>query len=118
MPISVGSIVDKISEARSKIAIYKNVMLNLRSNYLSSADSEAEMQVVRADYAPVPEAHIELAIADLTVVVEELEALLKQWENITVDMSDPAEAGKKKSTKKEKANAAAEGDDRNRTPAQ
>lgn len=115
MPISVGSIVDKISEARSKIAVYKSLVLHLRSNYLSSADSAAEMQVFRADYAPVPEPHIELTIADLSAMVSELEALLRQWENITVEV-DGNVSGKKK-TKKEKADAA-EGDHRDRTSTQ
>ena len=113
MPISVGNVLDKISETRSKIAILEGVVLHLRSNYHTSDAGEPEMRFYRGDYAPVPEAHISSTIVDLEALVKECRAQLEQWEGIVVDVDEvpsgggPGNGGKK--TKKPKEATATDG---------
>lgn len=89
MPISAGSVVDKISEVRSKIAVFEGLVLHLKSNYLTSSDSgEAEMKFYRGDYAPVPEAHVRASLVDLESLVMDLQTLLAQWEGIMIEVDE------------------------------
>lgn len=103
MSITAGSVVDKVSEIRSKIAVFEGLLLYLRSNYLSSDAGDAEMRFARADYATVPEAHVEGAMHELETRLKDFRDELHQWENLSVNVDDqPAQKNKKK---KETANA-------------
>ncbi len=89
MPISAGTVVDKISEVRSKIAVFEGLVLHLKSNYVASEDSgEAEMRFYRGDYAPVPEPHIETALLDIESLVLDLREQLSQWEGIMIEVDE------------------------------
>jgi hypothetical protein len=82
--ITLGRVVDQISENRSKIAVYETLLTYLRSNYLPSDAGRAEMSVLRPDYAMVQKPDIEKTIADICDRVAELRAELLEWENLTV----------------------------------
>ena len=88
MPISAGTIVDKISEVRSKIAVFEGLVLHLKSNYLPSDAGDPEMKFYRGDYAPVPAPHVEAAIGDVEQHLLDLREQLAQWEGIIVDMEN------------------------------
>ena len=89
MSISAGSVVDRISEVRSKIAVFEGLVLHLKSNYITSSDSgEAEMKFYRGDYAPVPEAHVTTALVELESLVMDMRTLLAQWEGIMIDVDE------------------------------
>lgn len=102
MSISVGNVLDKISETRSKIAVFEGLILHLKSNYHTSDAGEPEMKFYRGDYAPVPEPHIEASIADMEALVKEFRAQLEQWENIVVDVNEPGAGGTGGGNKKTK----------------
>lgn len=108
MPISIGNVLDKISETRSKIAVLEGLVLHLKSNYLTSDTGEPEMRFYRGDYAPVPELHIVAGIGDIELLVKDLRAQLAQWEGITVEVEDNGPSGAPKKAKKAKEAAAAE----------
>jgi hypothetical protein len=82
--LTVGQITDKISEIRSKIAVYEGTVLHLKANYKSTDAGPAEMHFTRSDGAIVPEEHIDRFIDDTVFVVDGLRAELSQWENLSV----------------------------------
>lgn len=88
MPISAGTIVDKISEVRSKIAVFEGLVLHLKSNYLPSDAGDPEMKFYRGDYAPVPAPHVEASIGDVEQHLLDLREQLAQWEGIIVEMEE------------------------------
>jgi hypothetical protein len=88
MPISAGTIVDKISEVRSKIAVFEGLVLHLKSNYLPSDAGDPEMKFYRGDYAPVPAPHVEASIGDVEHHLLDLREQLAQWEGIIVEMEN------------------------------
>lgn len=105
MAIKLGQLVDKISETRSKLAVFQNFRLHLQSNYLSTEAGEPEQKIFRGDYAPVPEVHVHASIAEIDQQIAEFEELLKQLEGTEVDVDTGGGATaspKKKFGKKEK----------------
>jgi len=90
MAISAGTVVDKISEVRSKIAVFEGLILHLKSNYLPSDAGDPEMKFYRGDYAPVPSSHVESAIIDVEHHLLDLREQLSQWEGIVIELDEPA----------------------------
>ena len=86
MPISAGTVVDKISEVRSKIAVFEGLVLHLKSNYLPSDAGDPEMKFYRGDYAPVPASHVEASIGDMEQHLLDLREQLAQWEGIIIEL--------------------------------
>jgi hypothetical protein len=108
MSITAGSVIDKISELRSKISVFEGLVLHLKSNYIATDAGEAEMKFYRGDYAPVPEPHIHSTIGDLDAFVADLRAQLAQWEGIVIDVDEtpPSGNGKKPGKKNKKEDTA------------
>lgn len=81
---TVGQIVDKISELRSKIAISDYTLRHLRTYYFASDHGEAEMKLYRDDQALVSEGHVRAYLDDLDSQLKEYKAELKHWESLAV----------------------------------
>jgi len=109
MGIKAGTVIDKISEIRSKISVFEGLLLSLRTNYLSSDSGEAEMHFTRSDYAMVPEAHVEASISEIEVKISECRDELEHWENLSLDAEEPLEGGKVRKKKDKKDDDAAIG---------
>lgn len=82
--VPISTIIDKISENRSKIAVYKMLLLHIGSNYCGSDAGPAESRVVREDAAVVPAKDLQSVVLDITETVLSLKAELSEWENMTV----------------------------------
>lgn len=94
MSIKAGAVISKISEIRSKIAIFEGLILYLRTNYLSSETGDAEMRYTRSDHASVPEAHVEASIHELETTISEYRDQLEEWENLELNAEETVEGGK------------------------
>lgn len=90
MAITAGNALSKISEIRSKIAIFEGLIMYLRANYVSSDAGEAEMRFTRSDYATVPEKHVEVSVHELQEQIENMQRELEEWESLELDVA-PAE---------------------------
>lgn len=114
MPIKASTVLDKISEIRSKISVFEGLILYLRTNYLSSDTGDAEMRYTRSDHASVPEAHVEATIHELETKISEYRDELEQWENLELDAEETVEGGqvrkKKNKGKKESEHGTVSGD--------
>lgn len=92
--LTVGQITDKISELRSRVAIYDGLILHIQSNYIRSDHGPAEMRFTREDNAFVSQGHLESATQSFYAEIDQLRAELQQWENMSVP--DPSESSGKK----------------------
>jgi hypothetical protein len=116
MSIKAGAVISKISEIRSKIAIFEGLILYLRTNYLSSDTGDAEMRYTRSDHASVPESHVESSIHELETTISEYRDQLEEWENLELNAEETVEGGKvrkkkdKGKDKKENEHASVSGD--------
>ena len=106
MALSAGTIVDKISELRSKIAVLEGLVLYLEANYKGSDAGEAEMRFTRRDFATVPQAHIDVTIADLSAAMGAFAEELEHWEGLMFPTEDDAPAKKQNGKHKEKSRGA------------
>ena len=88
---TVGQINAKISELRSKIAVYEGLVHYLKTNYLPSDHSDAEMSFTRTDFVRVPPPHIEASMADLVEKVDQLRVEMEKWEEMPVSL-EPEDA--------------------------
>lgn len=88
MSLTVVQIMDKVSELRSKIAIYEGLILYLKANYKSSDAGEAEMSFTRDDHATVPEVHVDTFIKDAVDTLDQMRVELEHWESMPVPSPD------------------------------
>ena len=103
MGVKAGTVIDKISEIRSRISVLEGLILYLRTNYLSSDSGDAEMRFSRSDYATVPEVHVESTINEIEVKISEARDELENWENLSLEAEEALEGGKirKKTNRKD-----------------
>lgn len=87
--ITAGAASDKISELRSKLAVYQAWMENLRVNYLPCDAGAPEIQLTREDGGLVNEKHFTAVLEELGEKCEELKEELEQWEGLVFE---PAKA--------------------------
>lgn len=87
--LTVGQINEKISELRSKIAVTEGIVLYLKTHYMPSDGSQAEMHFTRTDYGKVPPRHVEKTIADYVEYLDALKVELHQMENMPISMPEP-----------------------------
>lgn len=87
--LTVGQINEKISELRSKISVTEGVVLYLKTHYMPSDGSQAEMHFTRTDYGKVPPRHIEKTIADYVEYLDALRVELHQMENTPIALPEP-----------------------------
>jgi hypothetical protein len=97
---TVGQVVTKIAELRSRVAIGEALVLYLRAHYVSSDSGDAEMKITRDDHAFVPEGHVGDYIQQIVDDVDEARAELSQWENLSLPA--PADAQPNVTTRKGK----------------
>lgn len=71
----------QISELRSKIAVTEGIVIHLKTHYLPSERSEAEMHFIRDDHGRVPPEHINASMADLVLYLDKLKDDLNELEN-------------------------------------
>lgn len=87
--ITAGAASNKISELRSKLAIYRNWVETLRANYMPSDGGRAEAQILRDDGGTCSEAHFHAVIEDIEEKAAEVQEELAQWEGLVFE---PAKA--------------------------
>lgn len=80
--ITAGAASDKISELRSKLAIYAAWTELIETNYLPSDGADAETSISRADGGRVVEAHFRSFLEDVEARCEELREELSEWESL------------------------------------
>lgn len=80
---TAAAVTDTISKLRSKIAVYKTVISQLRANYMSSDAGPGELRIHRDDGAYVVDTHLQETVEDLETAVEGLAEELEEWENLT-----------------------------------
>jgi hypothetical protein len=99
---TVGEMVEKISELRSRKATVVQIAMYLRAHYLSSDSGAAEMKITRDDYHVVPEDHIRMFIDDLAQLADESDAMCAEFESFLAN--DPTEIEEAVRGKKGKGN--------------
>ncbi len=106
--ITAGSILTKVSELRSKVAIVEALILHLTNNYITTEDEKGktppEMVLAREDFSAVPETHITSLIQDLRETADAYQEELKQWEDMP--MAEPTKKGKKNADDRNQGTAA------------
>jgi len=80
---TAAAVTDTISKLRSKIAVYKTVISQLKANYMSSDAGPGELRIQRDDGAIVVNTHLQETVEDLEATVETLAEELEEWENLT-----------------------------------
>lgn len=80
---TAAAVTDTISKLRSKIAVYKTVISQLRANYMSSDAGPGELRIQRDDGGIVVDSHLQETVEDLEERVESLAEELEEWENLT-----------------------------------
>jgi hypothetical protein len=88
--LTVGQINEKISTLRSKIAVTQGLVLYLKSHYMPSDGTTAEMHFTRSDYGKVPPDHVEATIADYVDYLDTLKIELEKWENTPISTPEPS----------------------------
>lgn len=97
MALTAGSVFTKISEVRSKLAVYEALSTHLLTMYITREDERnatlkipPEIVLQREDYAAVPEDHIIYVIDEINELIAALKAELTEWE--TMPLAEPKEA--------------------------
>jgi hypothetical protein len=85
MPTSAGAAAAKISELKSKLAIYDTIKDVIRANYLPSDGGAAELRVMRADGSSAAPDHFDSVLADLDEKSDELLQELRDWEGMMLE---------------------------------
>lgn len=80
---TAAAVTDTISKLRSKIAVYKTVISQLKANYMSSDAGPGELRIQRDDGAIVVDTHLQETVEDLEATIETLAEELEEWENLT-----------------------------------
>ena len=80
--ITAGAASDKISELKSKLAIYAAWADLIEANYMPSDSGEAEAFVGRSDGGRVSEAHFRSFLEDVEARSAELREELAEWEGL------------------------------------
>ncbi len=83
--ITAGAASAKISELKSKVAVYAALSDVIRANYLPADGAAAELTLYRDDKTSVAPDHIELVIQDLDNLTREALEELKEWEGLTFE---------------------------------
>jgi hypothetical protein len=91
MTITAGAASDKISELRSKLAIYDALKDVIRANYMPSDGGVVELRLARQDGTSVSPSHFEAVIAELEERAVEALTELDEWEGMTFQAA-PKEA--------------------------
>lgn len=85
MPITARAASDKISELRSKLAVYHTWRETIEANYLPSDGGTPEVRITREDGGNVTEAHLESVIEEITEKCTELQQELDEWEALVFE---------------------------------
>lgn len=85
MPITAGKASEKISELRSKLAVYDTLTELIHANYVGSDSGRAESRIDRPDGHVVTEAHLFSVLEDFESRQGELREELKQWEDLVFE---------------------------------
>ena len=85
MPTSAGAAAAKISELKSKLAIYETLKDVIKANYLPSDGGSAELRVMRADGSSAAPDHFNSVLEDLDEKSEELAQELRDWEGMMIE---------------------------------
>lgn len=80
---TAGAVADKISELRSKIAVFETLCAQIRNNYLSSDAGPGELRITRKDGATVTQGHLKVSITDFEEHITALHEELEEWEGLT-----------------------------------
>lgn len=80
---TAAAVTDTISKLRSKIAVHKTLISQLKANYMSSDAGPGELRIQRDDGAVVVDSHLQETVEDLESMVESLAEELEEWENLT-----------------------------------
>jgi hypothetical protein len=80
---TAAAVTDTISKLRSKIAVHKTLISQLRANYMSSDAGPGELRIQRDDGATVVDSHLQETVEDLEAMIEALAEELEEWENLT-----------------------------------
>lgn len=91
MAITAGQISDKISELRSKIAVWQHLISLLTANYMSATDAAAELKLPRDDGATVTPLHFDAALDDLNQLVSKARDDLETWSSLVFDEAETRE---------------------------
>lgn len=85
MAITAGAASNKISELRSKLAIYDAWVELLQQNYLSSDSGPPETPLFRQDGTRVPDVHFFSVMEDIEARCVELREELAEWEGLVFE---------------------------------
>jgi hypothetical protein len=92
MPITAGAASAKISELRSKLAIYDALKDVIRANYMPSDGGAVELRLARQDGTSVSPSHFEAVMAELDERAMEVISELDEWEGMTFEVAPKKEA--------------------------
>lgn len=107
MSVTVAQIIDKVSEAKSRMAILEGLALYLRTNYTGSDHGPPEMTFTRLDYALVPQEHINDFVVSIEALISESRDEIAGWERLLViDEKQENERPKQKKKKVTREQAA------------
>lgn len=85
MPITAGMASEKISELKSKLAVYATWSDLLHANYMPSDGGRPEALIHREDGGTVTEAHLRSVLEDIEGKCEELREELAEWEALVFE---------------------------------
>jgi len=83
--ITAGAASNKISELRSKLAIYQAWIDTIHNNYMPSDGAKAEATIERDDGMPCTEEHFTSVIVDIQEKINEVREELVQWEGLVFE---------------------------------
>lgn len=85
MTITAGAASAKISELRSKLAIYNAWVELINANYMPCDGGPAEVHITREDGGTATEAHFTAVLEDIEHKCAELREELVEWENLVFE---------------------------------
>ncbi len=87
MAITARAAADKISELRSKLAVYATWTETIKVNYMPSDGGAPEVRIHREDGGAVTEDHLIAVLDDIETKCDELRAELAEWESLVFEPS-------------------------------
>ncbi len=85
MPITARAATDKITELRSKLAIYAHWVEVIQANYMPQDGGPPETRIEREDGGHATEAHFQSVLDDVEHRCAELREELAEWENLVFE---------------------------------
>lgn len=82
MQITAGAASDKISELRSKLAIYASMVELIHANYMPGDGGAPEVRITRPDGGTATGPHFESVLEDIEIKCAEIREELAEWEGL------------------------------------